>query len=279
MKLCTIRLDRSTTAAVLRGEELVEIEARDVGELLADAGWRQRAESADGARHRLDEASYAPLIPRPPKIICVGLNYATHIAEMGREVPAHPTFFAKFPNSLIGAHDPIQLPRVSTSVDWEVELGVVIGSPARHVSRDDALDHVAGYTVVNDISVRDYQRRTLQFLQGKTFEATTPVGPWLVTSDELPAGGAGLPVQCEVDGEVMQASTTSDLLFDVATLVSYFSEIATLEPGDLIATGTPDGVGAGRTPPVFLRDGQVVRTTIEGVGELVNRCEGPPPAG
>lgn len=198
---------------------------------------------------------------------------------MGREVPAHPTFFAKFPNSLIGAHDPIQLPRVSTSVDWEVELGVVIGSPARHVSRDDALDHVAGYTVVNDISVRDYQRRTLQFLQGKTFEATTPVGPWLVTSDELPAGGAGLPVQCEVDGEVMQASTTSDLLFDVATLVSYFSEIATLEPGDLIATGTPDGVGAGRTPPVFLRDGQVVRTTIEGVGELVNRCEGPPPAG
>src|SRR6266545_600545 len=164
-------------------------------------------------------------------------------------------------------------------VDWEVELGVVIGRPARHVSGDEAIAAIAGYTVVNDVSVRDYQTHTNQFLAGKIFERTTPVGPALVTLDELPGGGADLAVRCEVDGQVMQHSRTSDLLFGPAEIIAYVSEIITLEPGDLIATGTPAGVGAARTPPVWLRPGQVVRTVVEGVGECVNRCVPEPAAG
>ena len=273
MKLCTVRLDdNSTRAARLESDELMLLDAPDVGALLARPDWRQEA-LADGQSRPLELSDLAPVVLRPPKVVCVGLNYAAHIAEMGHgEPPAHPTLFAKFAISLIGARDDIILPSVSRSTDWEVELGVVIGSRARHVAPEAALRHVAGYTVVNDISVRDYQRRTSQYLQGKTHEATTPVGPWLVTDDELPPGAAGLEVRCEVDGEIMQRSTTDDMLFDVAALVSYLSDIASLEPGDLIATGTPSGVGASRDPQAFLRPGQVVRTVVEEVGELINRC-------
>nr|WP_275263893.1 fumarylacetoacetate hydrolase family protein [Jiangella asiatica] len=167
---------------------------------------------------------------------------------------------------------PIIWPASAGAVDWEAELGVVIGAAARHVPVDAALDVVAGYTVVNDVTVRDWQHRTREFLSGKTFEATTPVGPTLVTSDELPPGASGLEISCAVDGVVMQRSTTSDLLFSVAEIVSYISTITTLLPGDLIATGTPGGVGAGRTPEVWLRPGNELVTTVEGVGQLRNRC-------
>jgi acylpyruvate hydrolase len=270
MRLVTFRTaGGATRAGRVQGDDIVELAFADVGALLA-AGVDVTA--ADGPRHPLAAASLAPVVPRPAKIWCLGLNYASHIAEMGRERPAYPTLFAKFPIALIGAHDDIVLPAVSDKVDWEVELAVIIGRPGRHVAVETALDHVAGYTVLNDISMRDWQNRTQQFLQGKTFEGSTPVGPSLVTADELPAGGRGLRVRCEVDGAVMQDGTTDDLLFDVAACVAYVSAIATLEPGDLISTGTPSGVGVGRTPPVFLRPGQVVRTSIEGVGELVNRC-------
>jgi len=271
MRLVTVRHDGTTRAGRVDDDRVVLLPYLDVNELLVNGDWLERA-AASGESIELDEESLAPVTPRPPKIICLGLNYMGHIREMGREPPDHPTIFAKYTSALIGPRDPIQMPTVSDSMDWEVELGVVIGSPARHVTAETALDHVAGYTVVNDISARDWQRRTTQFLQGKTFEATTPVGPSLVTPDELPLGGKGLRVRCEVDGVVMQDDNTDELIFDVATSIAYLSQIFTLQPGDLIATGTPDGVGAGRTPPVWLRSGQTVRTVIEGVGELVNRC-------
>jgi acylpyruvate hydrolase len=157
-------------------------------------------------------------------------------------------------------------------VDWEAELGFVIGRPARHVSKDEALGYVAGYTIVNDVTVRDYQRRTREFLSGKTFEATTPVGPVLVSADEFTGEEPDLEIRCEVDGEVMQRSRTSDLLFGIADIVSYVSDIITLLPGDLICTGTPGGVGDGRDPKVYLKQGQTLRTVIEAIGETSNVC-------
>ncbi|TDE08465.1 fumarylacetoacetate hydrolase family protein [Jiangella asiatica] len=272
MRLATIRLpDGGTSAARVDRDRVRVLPWPDLGRLLADPNWRQLAlvgETLPGE----EEPQYAPLVPHPNKIVCLGLNYASHIAEMGRPTPQYPTLFAKYDGALIGAHDPVVLPAVSDAVDWEAELGVVIGAPARHVPPDHALDVVAGYTVVNDVTVRDWQHRTREFLSGKTFEATTPVGPVLVTPDELPPGASGLAITCTVDGVVMQHSTTADLLFSVARIVSYVSTIITLKPGDLIATGTPGGVGAGRSPEIWLRPGSELVTTIEGIGQLHNRC-------
>ena len=279
MRLVTIRTANGTRAGRVDGDQVIELGAPDVGSLLSGPDWRRVAASGTGPAQPLADADLATLVPRPPKVICLGLNYASHIREMGRELPKYPTLFPKFAGTLIGARDPILLPRASEQVDFEVELGVVIGRPARHVNGDEAAAAIAGYTVINDVSVRDYQNHTSQWLAGKTFEHTTPVGPALVTLDELPGGGADLAVRCEVDGQVMQDSRTSDLLFGPAEIIAYVSEIITLEPGDLIATGTPAGVGAARTPPVWLRPGQVVRTVVEGVGECLNRCLPEPAAG
>ncbi|MFF7289505.1 MULTISPECIES: fumarylacetoacetate hydrolase family protein [Streptomyces] len=273
MRLSTVRItdDRVTSAARQEGDELVLLPYADVGALLATGDdWHERAASAGGERLSLAESSLAPLVPHPNKIVCLGLNYATHIKEMGRSTPAHPTLFAKYDGSLIGAHDDIHTPPVSDDLDWEAELAVVVGRPGRHVPREKALEYVAGYTVANDVTVRDWQHRTREFLSGKTFEATTPVGPALVTADELPPGASGLDISCSVDGHTMQKSNTADLLFDVAETVAYISTIITILPGDLILTGTPGGVGAGRDPKVFLRPGQELITTVEGIGELRN---------
>ena len=184
MRLATIRTSAGTRAARLDGGTAIEIDAPDVGALLVDPDWRNRAARAAGTEHDAASLDYAPLVPRPEKTICVGLNYRNHILEMGRELPEYPTLFAKYSSALIGARDNIILPRVSSMTDWEVELAVIIGVPARHVSETDALDVIAGYSVLNDVSVRDYQNRTLQWLQGKTFESSTPLGPALVTPDE-----------------------------------------------------------------------------------------------
>lgn len=250
----------------------VEIGAADVGELLRDGDWRSRATGATGARRPLDGLDYAPLIPTPDKIICVGLNYKGHIAETKAETPAFPILFAKYRASLVGADDDVVLPAPSESAagDYEAELAVIIGTAVRRAPLGTALDAVAGYAVCNDLSIRDYQRRTTQFLQGKTWERSTPLGPWLVTADESP--GPDRTIECEVNGEVLQSSTTSDLLFGVAELISYISTIITLEPGDVIATGTPAGVGMARTPPRWLCDGDVMVTRIEGLGECRNVC-------
>jgi acylpyruvate hydrolase len=270
VKLATIRTASGTAAARIDGDEAVETGAADVGELLRRDGWADGAAAAAGTRHRLAGVSYAPLVPSPRKIICVGLNYRSHILEMGRELPAYPTLFSKFANSLLGANDDIVLPGVSDQVDWEAELGVVIGTALRRGSPGQAAASIAGYTIVNDVSMRDWQWRTSEWLQGKAFEASTPVGPWLVTPDEVDAGH--LELRCDVDGDSRQHANTSDLLFPPAEIVAYVSQFTTLEPGDLIATGTPGGVGAGRDPKVFLRDGQTMVTAIAGLGQLRNRC-------
>jgi len=273
MRLGTIADGHGGTVAVrLDGDEVVALPHTDVGALLSSMPEWDALAAVRGERRPLNGVSFAPLVPHPNKIICLGLNYATHVKETRRPTPEYPTLFAKYDGSLVGAKDPIVLPTVSESVDWEAEMAVVIGRPARHVAAADALGHVAGYSVINDVTVRDWQRRTIQFLSGKTFESTTPLGPWLVTPDELPAGGSGLSIRCLVDGEVMQDSNTSDLLFDVATTIAYISDIITLRPGDVIATGTPGGVGFARDPKIFLQPGQVLTTEIEGLGSCENRC-------
>ena len=273
MRLVTVRTPAGTRAARLEEDELVLLDAGDVGSLLGETDWARRATAEGGSRTTLDGADLGPVVPRPPKIVCLGMNYKSHIEEMGREAPSHPTLFAKYARSLIGARDPIVLPEESEQVDWEVELAIVIGREIRRARGAEARAAIAGFTVLNDISMRDWQFRTPQFLQGKTWEGSTPVGPALVTLDEVSGGAApDLVLTCEVDGEVMQKGRTSDLLLGPEELVAYISTIVTLEPGDVVATGTPAGVGVGRTPPLFLRPGQVVRTSIEGIGELLNEC-------
>ncbi|MGE0878125.1 MAG: fumarylacetoacetate hydrolase family protein [Acidimicrobiia bacterium] len=276
MRLATIRIAGSTRAARVEGDSLVVLQAPDVATLLAAGGIEGAASAAaTGERVAIEEADFATLVPRPWKFICVGLNYKSHILEGSNEFPSHPTFFSKFPEALIGARDDIVIPAAAPDmVDWEAELGVVVGKPVRNADSATARDAIAGYTVVNDTSMRDFQRRTLQWLQGKTFEHASPVGPWLVTTDELNVTDEGVDhrLQCLVDGEVMQDAPTGDLLFGPIELVRYASQIVTLKPGDIISTGTTGGVGAARTPAVFLKPGQVVTTRIEGIGELVNRC-------
>ncbi|MDQ2812830.1 MAG: fumarylacetoacetate hydrolase family protein [Actinomycetota bacterium] len=269
MRYGTIRMDGGTTAARLDGDVLIPLDAIDVGEMLARGGPGRPREGA--AAVPVAEADFAPVLTQPGKIICVGLNYRAHILETGRELPEYPTLFAKFADTLLGPRDELVLPSVSDRVDWEVELGVVIGSPVYRVTPEQATAAIAGYTVVNDVSMRDWQRRTLQWLQGKMFEHSTPAGPYMVTPDEV-GHAADLEVRCEVDGAMMQQSRTSDLLFSPAEIISYASQAITLKPGDLIATGTPGGVGNARKPPIYLQPGQVLRTWIEGLGECVNLC-------
>lgn len=250
-------------------DRAVEIGTPDVGALLARMGWRELAEAADGPAHDLGGLDYAPVVPRPGKIICVGLNYAHHIREMGRELPQYPTLFAKFPEALIGPNDDVMLPSVSEAIDWEAELAVVIGANVRHADQAAAEAAIAGYAVLNDVTVRDWQYRTTQWLQGKTFQATTPLGPELVTADEA---GSGLELSCAVDGDQVQSANTADLVFSPVELVAYISTIMTLNPGDLIATGTPGGVGHARKPPRYLQPGSVLTTSISGLGECRNTC-------
>ena len=271
MRLATIRTQAGTRAARVEGADAVEIDAPDVGALLADPDWAERARAADGPRRPLSSADLAPVVPRPSKIICVGLNYRSHILEMGRELPEFPTLFAKYPEALIGPTDAILADPVSQAVDWEAELAVVIGAPARRLDEDGAAAAIAGFAVLNDVTMRDWQYRSLEWLQGKTFEATTPFGPELVTPDELLGGvRPELALRCLVDGEVVQSANTSDLVFDPVFLVRYLSQILTLNPGDVIATGTPGGVGHARRPPRYLSAGAVLVTEIDGLGQLTN---------
>lgn len=275
MRLATVRTGDGTRAARVESDRLLLLPAPDVGSLLATAASGRGLESVASLEPTKEiafaNASFAPLVPHPEKIFCVGLNYRAHILEMSRELPEYPTLFAKFASSLIGAHDDLVLPSVSRAVDWEVELGVVIGRRIRRGTLEQAREAIAGYTIVNDVSMRDWQARTTQFLQGKTFDSSTPVGPVLVTGDEI-GDGEDLEVRCEVDGVVMQRGRTSDLLFGSAEIVSYISQFAALVPGDLISTGTPGGVGAGRNPQVFLAPGQLLTTAVEGIGSCANRC-------
>ena len=208
-------------------------------------------------------------IARPSKIMCIGLNYRDHAAESNTPVPDYPTLFAKYPNCVIGHGEAIVLPRISSEVDYEGELGVVIGRRARQVSEAEALSYAGGYLPFNDVSARDFQRRTSQWTIGKTFDTFGPMGPALVTADEVP-DPQNLNLRVSIGGEVLQSSNTGNMIFTVAQLIAYLSAVMTLEPGDVIATGTPSGVGAARKPPRFLRPGETVRVEIEGLGVLEN---------
>jgi len=271
MRLLTFRTPNGTRAGRLDGDQVVELEDADVGSLLArgEAGLAA-ALAASGTVRPFADLDLAPVIVNPPKIICVGQNYLAHIEEQGAKVPDYPTLFNKFRRSLIGPNDEIVLPRISESVDWEVELTIVIGKEARHVSGAAAEEAIFGYTVLNDTSIRDWQFRTTQWMQGKAFEASTPLGPVVVSRDEVDAGN--LRLWTELDGQVMQDSNTSDMIFNPAELVAYCSQMITLEPGDVIATGTPSGVGFARKPPVFVQPGQTIRCSVEGIGSLLNRA-------
>lgn len=270
MRLGTLRRAGTTVAVRLDDDVAVEVVGhRDVGSLLAEPDWDGLARAADGARHdvaSLEPSAWAPPVLRPGKIVCVGLNYRNHILEMGRELPTHPTLFAKFAEALIGPDDPIVLPaHAADTMDWEGEVAVVVGAQARRLTAAEAERAIAGYAVLNDVTVRGHQYRTSQWLQGKTFEGTTPFGPWLTTGAPLTG-----ELRTEVDGEVVQRTDVGDMVFGPAELIAYISQIVTLVPGDVIATGTPGGVGHARRPPRYLAPGQTLVTSIDGLGTLTN---------
>jgi 2-keto-4-pentenoate hydratase/2-oxohepta-3-ene-1,7-dioic acid hydratase in catechol pathway len=218
----------------------------------------------------LNAVRLLPPVPKPPKILCVGLNYDDHLRESGLKKPTYPEMFARFATSLIAHQEPIRRPRESNELDYEAELAVVIGKPGRRISQERALDHVAGYSLFNDATVRDFQLRTPQWTIGKNFDGTGSFGPWLVTPDTVPPGARGLWIQGRLNGRVMQDSRTDLLIFDVATLIEMFSVAMSLECGDVIITGTPGGVGAARKPPVFMQPGDVFEVEIEKLGILTN---------
>ncbi|KIY39083.1 fumarylacetoacetate hydrolase family protein [Pseudomonas asiatica] len=225
---------------------------------------------AQGALVEIGEQDYLPLMSRPGKIICVGLNYADHTKESPYAQPDYPTLFPRFNTSLTAHNKPLVRPRVSDTLDYEGEMAVVLKSGGRHISKEQALQHVAGYALFNEGSVREYQFNSPQWTVGKNFDDTGAFGPDLVTADELPAGGKGLLLQTRVNGKVVQSANTEDMLFDVATIISTLSEAVTLEAGDVIVSGTPAGVGFGMDPKVYLKAGDVVEVSIEGIGTLVN---------
>jgi acylpyruvate hydrolase len=274
MRLATIRTPDGATRAV-RVEEgrLVDLGAGDLGEFLAGRRWAERAAAATGQACEVREAAFAPVVPHPGKIVCVGLNYRTHILEMGRDLPEYPTLFSKYADTLVGANDDIVVPPETRAFDWECELALVIGAPVRRARGAGAEQAIAGFSVLNDVTCRDWQFRTREWLQGKNWEATTPLGPCLVTPDELPGGvRPALEISTRIDGETVQKDTTGDLLFDPVALVEYVSTMVTLRPGDVIATGTPGGVGHARKPPRYLQPRQVLTTAIAGLGECRNAC-------
>ena len=268
MKLATIRTAEGTRAVRLDGDRLVDLGHPDVGAYL-NAG--AAASPQEDKTYDLETADFAPVVPSPSKVVCVGHNYSNHIKEMGRDLPAYPTLFPKVADSLIGANDDVVKPEETDALDWEVELVVVVGKHVRRASETEAAEAIAGFTVMNDVSVRDWQFRTVEWTQGKIWDSSTPVGPFMVTPDELGGVRPALRVRTVVDGHVMQEDDTGTLLFDPVHLVQYVSTVIRLNPGDMIATGTPAGVGHARDPKVYLVGGETVVCEVEGIGACVNK--------
>lgn len=275
MNLATIRTRHGSRAARVDGGGCVAaLPYPDVGALLADRSWQEVSASDGAPLGYFDEVDVAPVVPEPPKIICLGLNYRSRADELGVDAPDHPVFCAKFADALVGPRDDIVLPGASAQVDWEVELGVVVGEPLLQAGPAEAARAIAGYTVVNDVSMRDWQEGSQGWLRGKNFGASTPTGPVLVTPDELAHrdGIVDVEIRLEVDGDVRQCARTTDLLFTPVDVLVFLSGIIPLRPGDLIATGTPAGAGVAQCPQTFLEPGQLVRSAAEGIGECVNMC-------
>ena len=274
MRFTTYLDNNQTRLGVLDGDQVVDV-AADLRAALAagtDLLAAGRAAIVSGAPRRpLADLRFAPLVPEPGKTICLGLNYFDHAKEGGREKPEYPWFFYRGKSSLVGHDQPGLLPRASAKFDYEAELAVVIGRTVpRHVSQADALQYVFGYTCFNDMSVRDFQKRTPQWTIGKNFDGTGGFGPVLVTADELAPGATGLRIQSRLNGQVMQDANTSDMIFSVAETIALLAECMTLEPGDAIIMGTPAGVGQARNPPVWMKAGDVVEIEIEHIGLLRN---------
>ena len=278
MKLCTFSHGGATRVGVVTDDGVVDLAAaapelpRELTALLAagDAALHAAANAAARAKGRLaqDAVRLAPPILRPPKFLAIGLNYADHVAEAGLPKPELPTVFNTQSTCVAGPRDPVHMPRVSSALDYEGELGFVIGRRCRHVPRDRAHDVIAGYLVVNDVSVRDWQLRVPTWTMGKSFDTHGPLGPWLTTADEIEP--SGLRLRTWINGELRQDSNTKHLIFDCAAIVEHLSTAFTLEPGDVVATGTPGGVGITMKPPRLLRVGDVMRVEIDGLGVLEN---------
>jgi len=259
--------DTVTDLSVLGFTSLLEvIEAGSEGHGAAEKAYR----TSGTAQHALASVRLLAPIPRPRKLICVGLNYRDHAIETGAEIPKVPTIFNKFATAIIGPGANIVLPKVSKAPDYEAELAFVIGRGGRNISATDWQDHVFGYTILNDVTARDYQRATSQWLMGKTFDTFAPMGPWIVTPDEIPDPHS-LDIQIEVNGERLQDSNTRELIFKIPDLIAFLSSVFTLEPGDVVSTGTPAGVGFVRKPPRFLQPGDDVVVKIPAIGELRNQ--------
>jgi len=285
MKLCTFLRDGVPLVGVVTDDGIVDLSESapelpaEMTALLAagEPALRRAAAAASAARARipLDSVRLAPPILRPPKFLAVGLNYADHVAEAGLETPKLPTIFNKQSTCVAGPTDPVHMPRVSSALDYEGELGFVVGRRCRHVPREHAHEVIAGYLVVNDVSVRDWQLRIPTWTMGKSFDTHGPIGPWITTADELGDPHA-LRVRTWVDGELRQDSSTKNLIFDCFAIVEHLSTAFTLEPGDVVATGTPGGVGIAMKPPKLLSIGDVVRVEIDGLGTLENRVVAEP---
>jgi acylpyruvate hydrolase len=263
--------DKAHTAALIDGKwhdigTTSVLALLQAGSDLSQVGSLEKGEEVD-----LDVVTLLPLIAAPPKIFCIGLNYLEHAAESPyKERPTYPAVFPRYATSLVGHGQPIVKPVVSEQLDFEGELVAVIGKGGRHISKSDALRHVAGYSIFNEGSIRDYQFKSPQWTVGKNFDDTGAFGPVLVTADELPAGANGLKIETRLNGTVMQQGNTADLIFPVAELIATLSEAITLQPGDVIVTGTPAGIGWARKPPIFMKHGDVCEIEIEGIGTLRN---------
>lgn len=276
MRFATFRLNGAPTWGLIDGEQAVDLGAvlsgryPDLKSVIAASALAEVAAAASGApRHPLSAVTWLPVVPNPDKILCVGLNYEMHRKETGRAEVENPTIFARFANSQTGHGADIVRPRVSHELDFEGELAIVIGKPGRYIAREDAFAHVAGYACYNDGSVRDFQRHTHQFTPGKNFPDTGAFGPWLMTPDEL-GPLPDLRLQTRVNGQVVQDATFDQMIFDIPKIIEYCSSFTRLEPGDVIATGTPGGVGAKRNPPLWLKPGDVVEVEIDRLGILRN---------
>ena len=274
MRLVSYASERGARAGVVVGERVVDVwdrldePGRSVRELLAAGRLGDVAAIGEGAGPALADVSLLPPIPDPGKIVCIGLNYHAHAAEAGMEPPQSPTFFAKFANALAGPGATVELPRASSKVDFETEVAFVIGRRAHEVGEEDALEHLAGYMLLNDLSARDLQFATPQWMPGKVFDGSAPCGPELVTPDET---GDVIEIALDLNGERMQQATTADLVFGVGALISHLSSLMTLEPGDVVSTGTPAGVGSTREPRVWLKPGDELVVSSPQLGRLETR--------
>jgi 2-keto-4-pentenoate hydratase/2-oxohepta-3-ene-1,7-dioic acid hydratase in catechol pathway len=276
MKFASFKINDTTSWGLIDGHEAVDLGAvlrdrfADLKSAIAAGALTEAVKvAAKAPRHPLAKITWLPVIPNPDKILCIGLNYENHRKETGRDEVANPTVFGRFANSQTGHLANIIRPRVSTDLDFEGELALIIGKPGRYISREDSWDHIAGYACYNEGSVRDYQRHTHQFTPGKNFPDTGGFGPWMVTPDE--AGDLGpLRLQTRLNGQVVQDTTISQMIFDIPRQIEYCSSFTRLEPGDVIVTGTPGGVGSRRTPPLWMKPGDVVEVEIDRIGLLRN---------